>query len=357
MSTFTISAFAPSLKIGQMSINDITGGNGNGRLDPGETAVLHVQFTNTGHSDAFNTTGTLISDNSNLQVTNPVFTIGNLLHGAAGEEIFTVTVGGTTPIGTNVGLTNILSSGPYADTALFTPVVGQIDEDFETSDFHKFTWVHGGNLPWTISTDLPFEGSNCAISGAITNSQTSELSINFEVVNADSISFFHKVSSESDYDYLRFYIDNTTAGEWSGVQNWSRSSYPVTAGVHTFRWTYEKDVSLAEGADAGWIDYIVFPPVALFTTIDKEAATFSFGIYPNPTTGNLAVNYHLASTAIVTLTLCDASGRELMTLAPALEKAAGNYTETSDVSSVKSGIYFIKMQAGSSSLIRKVIVR
>jgi hypothetical protein len=356
-SQFTITAFAPSLKIGVMTIDDIAGGNGNGKLDPGETAILHIQSANNGHSDAFYTTSTLSSSNAFIQITNPVFTVGSLAQGATADALFTVVVSALAPIGTSVELTDNLTSVQYGDTCIFSRSIGLIDEDFETGDFTKYNWVLGEEHPWSISSTAPYEGIYCSRSGAVSDNQTSELSINFEVINADSISFFHKVSSELDYDFMRFYVDNSKKGEWSGEQDWQRFSCIVSPGVHTFRWTYEKDITMAGGFDAAWLDYIIFPPVATITSTSPEAATFSFGIYPNPTSGKLAVNYHLTAELQVTLTLCDATGRELIFLEPATKRTAGNYTVTAELSTLKPGIYFLRMNAGNSSLTRKVVVR
>ena len=41
---------------------------------------------------------------------------------------------------------------------------------------------------------------------------------------------------------------------------WGQVSYPVTAGIHTFKWTYYKDGSVSSGSDCAWVDYIIFPP-------------------------------------------------------------------------------------------------
>jgi hypothetical protein len=41
---------APALQFGNLVINDNIGGNGNGRLDPGETAEIIVEVLNEGHS-------------------------------------------------------------------------------------------------------------------------------------------------------------------------------------------------------------------------------------------------------------------------------------------------------------------
>ena len=68
-----------------------------------------------------------------------------------------------------------------------------------------------------------------------------------------------KVSSESEYDYLRFYIDGVQKEQWSGEVAWSNVTYAVTPGLHTFKWTYSKDVSVVAGSDCAWVDYIIFP--------------------------------------------------------------------------------------------------
>ncbi len=61
------------------------------------------------------------------------------------------------------------------------------------------------------------------------------------------------------FDYLKFYIDGLKQDEWSGEQDWTKVSFPVTAGIRTFEWTYSKDGSMSEGEDTAWIDDIVFP--------------------------------------------------------------------------------------------------
>ena len=83
--------------------------------------------------------------------------------------------------------------------------------------------------------------------------------VEMDVVADDNISFYYKVSSESSYDFLTFYIDGVQMDEWSGDEGWSQTSYPVTAGTHTFKWEYSKDMSVSNGEDCAWVDYIVFP--------------------------------------------------------------------------------------------------
>jgi hypothetical protein len=80
------------------------------------------------------------------------------------------------------------------------------------------------------------------------------------VVETDAaISFAHKVSSQEDHDYLRFLVDNNVIDQWSGNQDWAVDTYQVTAGTHTFKWTYAKDSASSANSDHAWIDDIAFP--------------------------------------------------------------------------------------------------
>jgi PKD repeat protein len=142
-------------------------------------------------------------------------------------------------------------------------------EDWETGNFSQFDWQTGGTQPWLITDVTPYEGNYCARSGDINDSQESWISLTYDVYSPQDISFWYRVSSEPNYDYLTFYIDGAVLGSWAGTLPWTQASYPVTAGTHTFKWRYNKDVSVSTGEDAAFVDYIVFPPMeieALFTS-------------------------------------------------------------------------------------------
>ncbi len=130
-------------------------------------------------------------------------------------------------------------------------------EDYETGDFSKLPWQFSGNADWFVSTDA-YEGIYAAQSGDINDNQQSVLSVTLNVGSGD-VSFFYKVSSESNYDFLRFEIDGNQLGAWSGSVGWTEGVFPVSAGPHTFTWKYTKDGSVSTGADAGWVDLIKFP--------------------------------------------------------------------------------------------------
>ncbi len=261
-SNFNLMALAPSFSIGNFVVNDVSGNN-NGRLDPGETVDLKVSITNEGLAQATNALANINFFSPYITVNTASYQAATVDAGQAIEALFNISVSGSTPIGQAVPFTVNVAAGAYEAQKSFTAKVGLILEDFETGDFNAFNWTTGGNLPWTITMAGAYEGSFAAKSGAITNSQSTQLILQYEVSAADSISFFRKVSSESGYDKMQFFIDAAKVGEWSGDVPWSRVAYAVTAGSRTFKWVYMKDVSVASGSDCAWIDYVTFPPMLI----------------------------------------------------------------------------------------------
>ena len=147
-------------------------------------------------------------------------------------------------------------------------------EDWETGDMSSFDWVTGGTADWFVTDQEQYEGVYSARSGIISDDQTSFLELTQEVYSEDVISFWYKVSSESNYDYLKFYIDNSLQDEWSGEVSWTFAEYIVSVGTHTFKWEYYKDYSVSNGSDATWIDLIHFPPTevkAIFIASTTDA--------------------------------------------------------------------------------------
>jgi hypothetical protein len=75
-----------------------------------------------------------------------------------------------------------------------------------------------------------------------------------------TVSFRWNVSSESGYDYCKFYIDgNLQSGQISGSPGWSSRQFTISSGSHTFRWEYSKDGSVVSGFDTCYIDEVFLP--------------------------------------------------------------------------------------------------
>jgi len=150
-----------------------------------------------------------------------------------------------------------------------TMVLAQDFEGFETGDFSAYEWELGGNANWFVTNSNPHGGSYCAQGGDIGDSQTTTLEITRDITDNGTISFYWKVNSESNWDYLKFYLDGTFIQEISGTVGWTQVTINVSAGLRTFKWEYYKDGSITTGADTGWIDDITFPPTI---TYDNDLA-------------------------------------------------------------------------------------
>jgi len=177
----------------------------------------------------------------------------------------------------------------------------------------------GGNQPWTITNVEPYEGIYSAKSGTISHSQKSELSLQMEVTSSDTISFYLKTSSESGYDYLKFYVDGVNRGQWAGETPWTRAAFPVQPGTHTFKWEYMKDGSVSTGSDCAWIDYVVFPAAA--PSAASVTGTVTYANTANTPLGGLTIKLKNTGGATVATTTTNTSGQYTFTAVP-----AGDYT-------------------------------
>ncbi len=252
---------APQFTIGEVAINDQIGGNGNGRLDPGEKVNATFTFTNNGGATAIDVNGLLATNSSFLNIGSPNFQPGSIAPGEQNSRSFMINVAPNAPTAVFADLHLMLTAGAYSGLKSFQlPVGAAVNvEKFETGNFSLFPWQFSGNANWTITNAAPYEGTYCARSGVITHNQTSVMQVTVSSPLAGEISFWHKVSSEPGYDYLRFYIDGVEKNSWSGTTAWQQAVYPVSAGQHTFKWAYTKDISVNTGSDCAWVDMITFP--------------------------------------------------------------------------------------------------
>lgn len=129
--------------------------------------------------------------------------------------------------------------------------------NFDDGISSSVTETSSSNLPWVLDNSVEAYSVQSFQSGDITHSQVSE----FEIAGAEGpaeLSFYRRVSSESGYDYLRFYVDDVEQASWSGTQDWAQMTYSLGEGTHVLRWKYSKDGSVSSGLDAAWVDDISY---------------------------------------------------------------------------------------------------
>ena len=126
----------------------------------------------------------------------------------------------------------------------------------EAVDNSALSWITGGNADWFGQTSTYYYGEDAAQSGAISHNQNSW--IQTTVSGPGTLSFYWKVSSERNYDFLEFYIDDVRQDRISGNVDWQYKTYTISSGSHTLKWKYRKDVSINSGSDCGWLDKVEF---------------------------------------------------------------------------------------------------
>ncbi len=126
----------------------------------------------------------------------------------------------------------------------------------EGLDYDGVLWESSGASAWTGSTVAGVSDGDCARSGVTGDMQSSVLST--EVYGPATLSFYWRVSSEPNYDYLHFYIDGVLqSGSISGLTTWAQQSHALSSGAHLLEWVYQKDAYVMSNEDAGWVDQVV----------------------------------------------------------------------------------------------------
>jgi len=257
-SNFSETAYAPELTIRDILILD-EHGNETSALKPGEPSTMRFVTENLGQLASAELNASLTSEQGFVHIDNGQAGHDALGPGQIAEIDFDILIHPSVHDGAIARLDHELQAGAYLIHDELAFKTGLVTEDWNSADFDQFDWQHGGVADWVIDPDTAYTGSFSARSGDITHNQITSLQITYPVKTQDSISFYRKVSSENNYDWLNFYIDNELMDRWSGEKDWERVVYEVEPGERTFRWAYEKDGSITVGADAGWIDQISFP--------------------------------------------------------------------------------------------------
>jgi len=240
VSDFAVTINAPALSIGGLTIDDSGSGNSDGILDPGETANLLVEVSNTGHADISGVEGVLSSASPWLTLNDSTDGPYAITTGGMTTLTFTVTADPATPIGTPASLTINVSDGNAHYTANSTKqiVIGEIPE-YLISD--------GG----TVNTCYGLFYDSGGPSGAYSNNENYTMtfvpSSSGNVIKADFLSF----DVETGYDELIVYDGSSSSAPVIGSYDTGNPPGTIIAtnveGALTF--TFNSDGSVMK---AGW---------------------------------------------------------------------------------------------------------
>ena len=289
--TYDLRVLSPDITARLLDIDDDALGNGNGRLDPGEYATISFSVTNSGHLAALQPRFSLVNEEDYVMVLTPEQTLDDMEMGDTAELSFDVFVdhhAGEVP---QVTLTLCSAIKGIRLRQNFYCTIGFVLESFERGLFDPEYWINDPEHPWFVVDDYAYDGNYSARSDTVTHNEASSLTLTHTAYEEGEFSFFCKVSSESNYDFLIFSIDSVEMDRWSGDVLWVEQTYDVQPGQHAYVWSYAKDYSVDGGLDAAWIDYIQLPfhPDAI-----EEQDDMPLTLHPNPTDGLIRIGLELA---------------------------------------------------------------
>lgn len=238
------------------SITTVTEGEG-GSLEPVDLEGVSFETNNLTLYEGFTGELRLVREPANANNFEVTWTSAN-------TNIATV-MGGmlkATVTGVNEGTTTVTAVATDKNTGASYSVTATITvNDYPT--LNEALNKEGGNLNFNTSGSYPWEivFVDGRVAAKSTNegvsSSTSTVTTDAMTLEAgDKITFAWKVSSESNYDKLKFFVNNSEITNIHGTNGgWTNYQYTVTSnGSYTFKWVYEKDYSVNSGDDTGWLD-------------------------------------------------------------------------------------------------------
>ena len=301
----------------------------------GTVATVSCTLTNEGNLPTGDLTLTLVNAFGMVSVDPQPVHVGVLQPGRSANLSFTMTMASDLPDGP-VPFDLVATTDTNSQFSIFNfqfAGPGSSIEDFETGNFSRFSWRQSNNA-WTITNADKHTGTYSARSkNNLSNRGISAFSISWTSVSDDSVSFWYKVSSEEDYDFFRFYIDGTSQFEASGtsVTAWQRVAFPVTAGTHTFKFSYEKDWYSTGGSDCAWVDDISLPfsgtptRFAYDTVCQGSTYTFAGHLVNTDVLGDYVLTDSVSSADEIVLLALNVAGAPDVTITTSGTPTQGGY--------------------------------
>jgi internalin A len=121
-------------------------------------------------------------------------------------------------------------------------------------------WQTAANAPWFEQSIISYDGISSLQSGTINSGGESWIEAN--VQGPGVLSYWWKVSSQTNHDYVEFYLNDVLqSNRISGEVDWTCQSVSLPLGNQKVRWRYWKNPGCcSDGIDAAWLDQVTFAP-------------------------------------------------------------------------------------------------
>jgi hypothetical protein len=338
-------------------------------VEPSESTTSTFTLKNKGFATAENTVVTMSSSNDAILFGTSVFNLGNIAPNE--EKIFSVpyTVGASVERFEVFDLIFDISSKNRLGKDTVFSHTSKDYESFDSGNFSFVEWVSNDN-PWIIDSVNFYSEKFSAASAEIADNNVSQISFTADILTDDSIAFYYKTLSEkiiyagSVYgDFLEFLIDGKIIDYWGGNIDWTRFSYPVKKGEHTFAWNYHKDESGIDFSDRVWIDDILLPIGSVAshhkTVVEQVLPVVQNGnriVQMVSENGSLRLMFSIDKILSGRLYLVSVSGQKVLALAERESIPSGRSERVFDVSRLSSGVYICVFETAQGVVTCKVII-
>ena len=132
------------------------------------------------------------------------------------------------------------------------------------ASYHTFESAVNGSddfLPFDNETDYPWYAFHDYVGSSNwgEDNSSSYFTLTLPMQAGETLSFRYRSSSESNYDYFRFFVDGTQQVQTSGNTNWANYTFTASSTkTYTFKWAFEKDYSADNYDDAAYVDDVVY---------------------------------------------------------------------------------------------------
>jgi hypothetical protein len=409
--SFAYTADAPVLSVHALDLDDTLGGDGNGCLDPGESATLSVALANAGHQDATTIIADLWSSNPLVTITQAAATAA--LIPAGGQAVlappFELLLDAAAP-SPGLLICNLGLAGDWElDATLAVELgIGGFRDEMEAGEG---TWTHqvvssGFVDEWHLSQQRNHtpEGSWSWKFGAVGAGDYANLADGalvtepIPIAEVTQLTFWHWIDAEVSSAYpgrcydgglIEISIDGGTWEQitpeggypytiregstpgpfpentpvFSGAHDWQAESFllETTGEAVQFRFRFGSD-----GADTreGWyIDDVEVHSWPNVSALDEDPARARqparlAASVPNPCATEARIAFSLPERAVVRLGVYDTQGRLVRTLASGPLPAGPHVVQWDGRDALGrtlgSGIYFYRLESGAAAQTRKL---
>ncbi len=310
----------------------------------GGTVQLTSTSTNTGAvtASAYSLTGaataTVLGPNAVVTFT-----------ASGSQTVILVLFTGTVPVGSATNIINVLPSPtvsiassntlacPFSSvtlTASVTPAAG-----------NTYSWIAPatGTLSSTTVTVYPVTSFTVVVTGS--NSCKTSATYNQALAGpSTSISVVRSLTAAICAGESNTFVASGTGTSFTWTPGPTVSATAVVSPTTTTVYTLSVGYSVCPGVTTS---YTLTQQVSPCTGIQQNVQALSFGLYPNPTTGDVTIQ--LTGNTVKTIQVMDFTGRIVLSNTTSDEKVNMN------LSALAKGIYYVRVQSNNTTEVSKLI--